>query len=88
MGVRRRSDVASASGGRCSERKEAPRSKVVGAPSRKQLLDTARVSPRQAILSAKVSSTVIFSVTPAGVRKNAERRVPSSAKTNPLGQLT
>ena len=37
------SDVASASSGRFSERKEAPWSKVVGAPSRPQLLGTTRV---------------------------------------------
>ena len=40
-------DVASAAGGGYRERKEAPRSKVVGAPSRSQLLGTARGKVRR-----------------------------------------
>ena len=53
-------DVASAHSVRCSERKEAPRSKVVGAPSRPQLLGTARGKVRRieecVILGQKLST--------------------------------
>ena len=40
-------EVVSASGGRYSEQNEAPRSKLLGTPSRKKVLGTARGLPKQ-----------------------------------------